>query len=757
MNFTFPNVTLLSTPTEKSIPLHQAQGSIFISRGHFTFATNGHTRQPVNFSITSIAKKQQTKDSAKVRILLADGGAYVFSFQTIDTKDSVISALNTSVDNTNITNITSSTTTTSSLLSSTSILPDNVEKDSQRHVDSLSESKTRISVTSDRSLGNEEEVRTMKTEIRKRDIELNAKYIELVLGKVVSDDEFWNAPRNRAALVDEFLRHSKKGWDSVMVDDLRPMEQSAGKTTFMVDRAFKDSTFGREPKIREAYTEYVPSRMAEIDFWRRYIAAKQARKKLEAETEATGDIQSNHGRSRTSAGALRQLGGTTIDARSIAPEQFFDLFQRGIIDVGGVGSNTGSGGRLQKRQSYNKKSDIGEIDPTIDLLATEEDSVRGRTHEERAGYGLGAREADENGIPPGEEAQMSLLMASGGSGSGGGGERGATNSNRWAEIEAVRKRRREASQTIDSVNDHSTRVLASSKTAIRTEKKDFMRKKIRPMDASTADDLPDLYSEQRTESDELNTLVELNATSETFRTALSIQTDAEISTAPVESIQSGWSIVEGENDEVLPLDTPMLQDSFFTAGSTSVVKTKITPPLKDTALPVFQSSLESFRKGVKQARTVVLDVTRKANDLFYAQSRSKTGFSDKVPSAWQAYIIARYRNNNELMLHLWKILSSLSSLTDIIQDDERKTNLERGRRVLSAIEAQHDEIERLKREVEKKGVFFNPPNIANIGTQVLGVSLNNDDAEKAKSEVISVLILLQLYMEKSIDRARKVI
>jgi hypothetical protein len=386
------------------------------------------------------------------------------------------------VENT-ITNITSSTTTTtaaaaaaassfssssSSSSSSTSTLTNNAEKDSQRHgVVSLNESKTRISVTSDRSLGNEEEVRTMKTEIRKRDIELNAKYIELVLGKVVSDEEFWNAPRNRAALVDEYLKHSKKGWDSVMVDDLRPMEQTAGKTTFMVDRAFKDSTFGREPKIREAFSEYVPSRMTEIDFWRRYIAAKQARKKFEAETEATGDIQSNVGRSRTSAGALRQLGGTTIDARSIAPEQFFDLFQRGIIDVCGAGSNIRSGGRLQKRQSYNKKSDIGEIDPTIDLLATEEESVRGRTHEERAGYGLGARETDDAGIPPGEEAQLSLLMASGGSGSGGGGERGATTSNRWAEIEVVRKRRREASQTIDSVNDHSTRVLASSKTAIQ--------------------------------------------------------------------------------------------------------------------------------------------------------------------------------------------------------------------------------------------------------------------------------------------------
>ena len=148
----------------------------------------------------------------------------------------------------------------------------------------------------------------------------------------------------------------------------------------------------------------------------------------------------------------------------------------------------------------------------------------------------------------------------------------------------------------------------------------------------------------------------------------------------------------------------------------------------------------------------MFDVTRKANDLFYAQSRSKTGFSDKVPHAWQTYIIARYRNNNELMLHLWNSFSTVAS--KVGTEIETSSMLDRGRRVLSAIEAQHDEIERLKREVEKKGVQFNPPNIAQIGWSQNTLPLTGDDAERVKSEVISVLILLQLYLEKSIEWAK---
>jgi hypothetical protein len=273
------------------------------------------------------------------------------------------------------------------------------------------------------------------------------------------------------------------------------------------------------------------------------------------------------------------------------------------------------------------------------------------------------------------------------------------------------------------------------------------------MEASTLDDLPDLYSEQRAESDEINSLAELNASSETFRAALAVNSNPEATSVPTEISQSGWSLVAGSEDEVLSRDAPLPQ-ALQPLGEES--KAATSSVFSDISIPVFQSPLEIFRKGVKQARTVMLDVTRKANDLFYAQSRSKTGFSDKVPHTWQAYIIARYRNNNELMLHLWSTLSSLASKTGTEPEaDERDTVLDRGRRVLSAIEAQHDEIERLKREVEKKGVQFNPPNIAQIGgSQTQTAILTGDDAERVKSEVISVLILLQLYLEKSIEWAK---
>jgi hypothetical protein len=121
---------------------------------------------------------------------------------------------------------------------------------------------------------------------------------------------------------------------------------------------------------------------------------------------------------------------------------------------------------LQKRQLNIKKSAIGEIDPTIDLLATEEESIRGRTHEERAGYGLGAREADEEAFhqvkrlshhflchleePAEAEEEENAVLITQVDG---------------LRSKQLRKRKREASQTIDSVNDHSMRVTCFNKNS----------------------------------------------------------------------------------------------------------------------------------------------------------------------------------------------------------------------------------------------------------------------------------------------------
>ena len=309
---------LLSTPAEKAVPAHQSGGALSLARGELVFAADGHTRAPVTLRVADIARRQQTRDSPKLRLVMADGAAFVFALRSTEAKDALLAALGSppapqaapavaaaaaaaaaggaapegnlaaalardggaaarrgaqigaAAASSSSSSLSSSSSSTSSLSSSSS------------------SSAAASLLAAERAQAREREARALRAELRASDPEIAAKYAEFVLGRLVSEAEFWAAPRARAALEDAAQRRQRRGRDAVMVDDLRPVEQSAGRATFVVDRAFKEAVFAREPRVRDAFAEFVPLQMPEADFWRRYITAKRARAQRAAEVENGG-------------------------------------------------------------------------------------------------------------------------------------------------------------------------------------------------------------------------------------------------------------------------------------------------------------------------------------------------------------------------------------------------------------------------------------------------------------------------------------
>ena len=78
---------------------------------------------------------------------------------------------------------------------------------------------------------------------------------------------------------------------------------------------------------------------------------------------------------------------------------------------------------------------------------------------------------------------------------------------------------------------------------------------------------------------------------------------------------------------------------------------------------------------------------------------------------------------------------------------------------MAHLEAQHDEMERLKRDVEARGPFAaRPPGAHAPAAAELLLQQGADDEARglARAEVISALILLQAHLEPTVERVRGV-
>ncbi|CAN8239025.1 unnamed protein product [Cochlearia groenlandica] len=105
--------------------------------------------------------------------------------------------------------------------------------------------------------------------------ELQRLHKQFVESKVLTEDEFW-ATRKKL-LGRDSIRKSKQqvGLKSMMVSGIKPSSDGrTNRVTFNLTPEIIFQIFAEKPAVRQAFINYVPSKMTEKDFWTKYFRAE---------------------------------------------------------------------------------------------------------------------------------------------------------------------------------------------------------------------------------------------------------------------------------------------------------------------------------------------------------------------------------------------------------------------------------------------------------------------------------------------------
>ena len=92
---------------------------------------------------------------------------------------------------------------------------------------------------------------------------------ELVIGNVISEDEFWQG-RQQLLKLEHLSNNQKPGKNSTLVDP-RPTSSSPGEFTITITPQLVHDIFDEYPIVQKAYVDNVPNPLSETDFWIRYF------------------------------------------------------------------------------------------------------------------------------------------------------------------------------------------------------------------------------------------------------------------------------------------------------------------------------------------------------------------------------------------------------------------------------------------------------------------------------------------------------
>ncbi|KAF8965823.1 RNA polymerase II transcription factor B subunit 1 [Entomortierella lignicola] len=109
-------------------------------------------------------------------------------------------------------------------------------------------------------------------ELLKQNKELATLHKELVMGKHVSEEEFWESRkhllRNKAA-----MDRQQKGQSSAWLD-LKPETGESNDVKYVMTPQVIHSVCQQYPSIKRAYDSEVPDKLSEAEFWKRYFQSR---------------------------------------------------------------------------------------------------------------------------------------------------------------------------------------------------------------------------------------------------------------------------------------------------------------------------------------------------------------------------------------------------------------------------------------------------------------------------------------------------
>ncbi|CAL5004039.1 unnamed protein product [Urochloa decumbens] len=131
-----------------------------------------------------------------------------------------------------------------------------------------------------------------RVKLLREDSELQKLHKKFVLGNILQESEFWATRKN--LLDDEANKASKQkpGFKTAMSDVRPSADGRTNKVTFNLNPEMIHQIFAEKPAVRRAFLDFVPKKMTEIEFWRKYCRAEyllRTKNTMAATAEAAED------------------------------------------------------------------------------------------------------------------------------------------------------------------------------------------------------------------------------------------------------------------------------------------------------------------------------------------------------------------------------------------------------------------------------------------------------------------------------------
>jgi transcription initiation factor TFIIH subunit 1 len=97
-------------------------------------------------------------------------------------------------------------------------------------------------------------------------------YNDLVVSSIISSEDFWNHYAEISKLTSETEKTSQTiGVSQRFLSNLRPKTDGSSEMKFNLTFDDKQSIFKTYPSVRQKYSQLVPHKMTEVDFWTKFI------------------------------------------------------------------------------------------------------------------------------------------------------------------------------------------------------------------------------------------------------------------------------------------------------------------------------------------------------------------------------------------------------------------------------------------------------------------------------------------------------
>ena len=629
-----------------------------VSSGTFSFTPSSAAAFSV--AVAEISKKQTSKALPPKLQLVTTAGALVFKFSDASVRDALLAALNSSAQHTAV-----------------SASPD--------------APSSRGAARSIESLLSNNDVSALKKAVFDSTPGLLVRYRELVGGTsaLLSEAEFWTSAKMSELLFIEASKRAPRGVSGALPEletclrVVRGVGGAPDSTHLEVTEEVRRATLSREPRVAAFFAAAVPARISQERFWEGLLSARAKRR---VALVAATDGQSSAMRAEN----LRKAAA--VDISRLSPDEFFDLYGRGVFDEVGGGRGAGGG----------RTGDPGRAPRALDLAATVAD-----------GY---SRATWDSAFDAGDMVTHHLMAGEGAAGGGAGRgqkrERETSSTTLAVAADAARCSEREAGLVINDHNNNSYSVLAG--IAGSGAESGGSSAPVAPLD-SAADDFPDLHRDPlRAPAPGVPLSADLRAR---LRARLRYEHVGGGGGEAAEADSGGWGVVEvgvgraGDDDGRPP-----------TAETVAAIPAPANAPIE---VPDAIAPLTFLRSRRSSHANALFAIIRKSHDLWSVESRSSDGFASVVPPAWRIALLARATANNDTLRRAWE---------GTLRRD----------RVAPALSTAALELSKLRGAVLKEGALAIDPRTGDILSKPFA-----GDKEEATAEVTRLLAMLEGYLVRS--------